>query len=437
MAAMNARVLAERFLLGGGFVVLFLAMPHGLRGDDLARYSDLRQVLDHGHVTDSRYSLLMPLASAPFVLLGDVIRSPTWWAARFDLVVVAVGALVVWLLARGRVESGLLRRTLLLLLFASLFTERLRAYSPEVFSATLIAIGLVCTATRSYVAAGWVAIAIGAANTPVLVPALVPLACYEAVRTKRWRPFLCPALAVALVGAEAWIRRGSPFDTGYGGDHGLATVLPYSGRPGFSYPFLLGVASLVLSFGRGLVFFAPGLLLWLGVRTRRAAGALRPLVVAMLLLVGAMVLVYAKWWSWYGGLTWGPRFFAFAALPASLLIALRLRRVGDSVLGDLGVFAVLALSAWVGVVGATADYSEFGACAQHGYALESLCWYVPEYSSLWWPILHRPAVTFRLALVVVWCAAVFVCLAAPLVRALASSLSRPASLRAWAHGWRF
>jgi hypothetical protein len=149
-----------------------------------------------------------------------------------------------------------------------------------------------------------------------------------------------------------------------------------------------------------------------------------------------MVLVYAKWWAWYGGLSWGPRFFPFAAIPASVLLALRLRRAGESVPADLGVLCVLALSAWVGFVGGISDTSENGFCVQHHYALESLCWYAPEYSSLWWPVLHPPALTLHAAIIAGWCATVFVYLAHPLVRALGASVRRPDSVSAWARSWR-
>ena len=37
--------------------------------------------------------------------------------------------------------------------------------------------------------------------------------------------------------------------------------MPYSGRQGFSYPFFLGLISILFSFGKGLIWFSPGLLL--------------------------------------------------------------------------------------------------------------------------------------------------------------------------------
>jgi hypothetical protein len=430
----TGRAAVERALLAAGFLILFFALPHALEGDDTVRFDDLHQLL-HGRLTDSKFSLVMPLVSTPVVELGHVVESPVWWAARFNVLVVAVGALTVRFLVRDR-DAALLRLVLLVLLAASLLTNRLRAYDAEVLTATLIAVGIVCNATRRYVHAGWAAIALGAANTPALIPALVPFAAYEALRSKRLRPFAWLAVAALLVLAEAWIRRGNPFDTGYAGDRGYRTILPYSGRPGFSYPFLLGVASLLFSFGRGLLFFTPGLALWLLPRTRAAAARLRPVVVPMLLTVAAMVLVYAKWWAWYGGLSWGPRFFAFAAIPASVLIGHRIRRAGESTTADLAALCVLVLSAWVGVIGAISNDSESLFCAHNGYALESLCWYVPDYSSLWWPVLHPPAMGVRAAAVASWCAATFVYLALPLVRALAADLRGSLPGTEWAQGWR-
>jgi hypothetical protein len=45
--------------------------------------------------------------------------------------------------------------------------------------------------------------------------------------------------------------------------------MPYTGRPGFSYPFLFGVLGILFSFGRGLAFFAPAL--WLLLLPRKPA----------------------------------------------------------------------------------------------------------------------------------------------------------------------
>ena len=108
---------------------------------------------------------------------------------------------------------------------------------------------------------------------------------------------------------------GAPLTTAYEGDHSFRTVLPYSGEPGFSYPLLLGLLSIVFSLCRGLVFFMPALLLWLSDRTPALLKEHAYAVGLMLLVVCGLVLVYARWWAWYGGISCGPRFFVFARFP--------------------------------------------------------------------------------------------------------------------------
>jgi len=116
----NRTAAVERALLLVGFLVLFALLPHGLAGDDFTRFADIEQLLHHGSLSNSRYSILMPLISAPVLLVGEIVRSPEWWAARFNVIVVAAGALVVFRLLRDHVDRRVLRQALLLLLFASL-----------------------------------------------------------------------------------------------------------------------------------------------------------------------------------------------------------------------------------------------------------------------------------------------------------------------------
>jgi hypothetical protein len=426
----------EWALLVGGLAVLFFLLPHALAGDDLTRFDDIERLLHDGDVSDSRFSLVMPLVSAPFLLLGEVVASPEWWAARFNVIVVAVGLLVGFRLVRTRIDEGLLRQFALVLLFASLLTNRLRDYNAEVLTATLVAIGIVLITSRGHVVAGWIAIVLGVVNTPAAIVGLAFLAVAEALRERRLRPLLWIAVAAGTIMLEAWIRRGGPLTTGYAGDHGIKTVLPYSGRPGFSYPLLFGLLSILFSFGRGLVFFTPGLLLWLGRGTRRLVREERHLVVLMLLFVAGLIVAYAKWWAWYGGLSWGPRFFVFAAVPASALLAVRLRHPGRSVYSVVLILGVLTLSAWVAVSGVITDLSELGFCAQDDYALESLCWYTPEYSPLWRPLVDLPELSAAAASVAGYCVLVYAYLAAPLCARLLD-VSRALRPRGWrAAGWR-
>jgi hypothetical protein len=424
-------------LIGVGFAVLFFLLPHGLVGDDFARFADIETLIHHRQLSSSQFSLVMPLVSAPFLLLGEVIHSPNWWAARFNVIVVATGVLAAFRLLRGRMDAGLLAKLVLLLLFASFLTNRLRDYNAEVFTATAVALGIVLLVTGRNGFIGWTAIVIGVVNVPATLVGLMLIAVNEAVRRRRLRCLLPVLVAAALIMIESWVRRGGPLVTGYEGNHGFRTILPYSGKAGFSYPFLLGVLSILFSFGRGLLFFTPGIALWLSSRTRRLARPYRAATVLMLLFLCGQILVYAKWWAWYGGLSWGPRFFVFAAIPSSLLIALRLHAAADSHHADPLVLLLLSLSAWVGISGAIGDPTTLGFCASNQYALESMCWYTPEFSSLWHPLVQFPELTTRVTITMIYSTLVFCYLAAPAAIGLARALISRRPTAEWARSWRF
>jgi hypothetical protein len=426
----------EIVLIAEGFVVLFALLPHEFNStDDQARFADIEQLLHHGHLTSSHFSLVMPLVSAPFLLLGEILASPQWWAERFNVIVLAAGTMVAFRLLRGRAEAALVRTTVLVLCFASFLTSMLRGYGAETFSATFVAVGIVALVTGRR-RSGWAAIVIGVVNTPPALAGLGVLTAAELLRTKRLRCLLPVAAAVVLIMAEAWIRRGGPFVSGYEGDRGVTTILPYSGRPGFSYPLLFGITSILFSFGRGLIFYMPGLLLWLSAGTRRLAQGCRSTVASMLLFVAALVLVYAKWWAWYGGIAWGPRYFTFAAIPASLLIAVRLTRTQASVRFDAITIVVLAASTWVSIAGGVADLRWLdNFCTQDNYSVESLCWYSPEFSPIGHALVQFPALTTATAVVVAYCALVFAYLAARPLATLVRALGTVCRL-AWATDWR-
>jgi hypothetical protein len=424
-------------LIVAGFGVLFFLLPHALFGDDFVRLHDIEQ-LRHGHITNGRYSLIMPIFSAPFLALHKITQPTAWWAVRFNVIVVLAGVIAVFRLLRDRVDASLLRKVVLILLFASLFTNRLRDYYGEVFTATLVAVGIAALAAGRRRFGGWAAIVVGVANTPITVVPLALVAGAEAARAKRLRRFLLVLAAIALIMAENWIRRGGPFSTGYAGDHGDRTFMPYSGRPGFSYPFVLGVLSILFSFGRGLVFYMPGLLLLLERRTWRLLRGFRYALILQLLFVAGLVLAYAKWWAWYGGLNWGPRFFLFVAVPASLVIAVRLQRAGESTLADIVTLVVLALSAWIGVMGGISDRSAFSPqCSGANYSQGVLCWDVPEFSSLWRPFVHFPQITQSTTAFALFCGLVFTYLATPLVVSLVGAARNTRVPASWVEGWRF
>jgi len=145
--------------------------------------------------------------------------------------------------------------------------------------------------------------------------------------------------------------------------------------------------------------------------------------VLAVLFLAAMVAVYARWWSWYGGWFWGPRFFLFGSLLACFVLATRLTREHAPPATLALNLVALALSVLVGVSGAVFDQVGLERCFENGYALEALCWYTPEFSVLFHPFVAKPPLTAEGWSFVAFALAVFVYLGAPQARALARPLA--------------
>jgi hypothetical protein len=211
---------------------------------------------------------------------------------------------------------------------------------------------------------------------------------------------------------ENTVLRKSPFSSGYENNHGYQTLLPYSGLPGFSYPPFYGVLSILLSFGKGLLFFAPGLVLVFG-RGLQALRSVNEILVLWLLYLAGMVLVYSTWWAWYGGFT---RFLIFASLPASILLAAQVRRPPRALLALTVVLAALVFSVWVGIDGQTFNRFAQNVCNANNYYLEAFCWYVPEFSVLFTPFVFHAQVTWPDAILIAYAVGVAIYVASPLLR---------------------
>ncbi len=392
--------------------------------------SELRNV--HRHWSD-RWPYLPTFAALPLWYLGELVKTPSWWIARFNWFVTAGALAVLWLGLRRRVDTGLLQSFFLLLLGASMLPGHLAAFFPlEVFSALLVGSGIILVGA-GWPLVGWAAVVIGTASIPATLPALM-LVVAVAMLTRRWlRLLVVPAAAGLLICADQWVRNGT-FGLGYAStDRGAHSVLPYSTHPGFSYPLGFGLLAVLFSAGKGLVFFAPGLL----VPARRVLSAThRGLWRSQLLLlcfVAGLVVTFARWWGWDGGFFWGPRFFLVASVPACLALAAGLRHPPRSVAGKLAVLGVLVLSVWVAIDGAVFGLSGLQICdtALHGNTTY-LCDSVPEFSVLWHPFVGGLHVTGgRHIAYLLFALAVLVRLAGPL---LAQTLRQTAL--GWPPAWR-
>ena len=208
----------------------------------------------------SKYSIVQPVAALPLYVLGKLVGQPLRLVARFNLCVFSLMLLVVYRRLSARTETSVLRHWCLLMLACSMYLYHLRMFFTEVLSAAAVVVGLTCLVTDAPLA-GSFALCLAVINSPTLLPALALVALKLAWDKRKPWYLVLPAVSVLAILLDAWIRRGSPLSTGYETELSFKTIMPYSGSPGFTYPFVLGVLSCLFSFGKGLLFFAPGLFL--------------------------------------------------------------------------------------------------------------------------------------------------------------------------------
>jgi hypothetical protein len=420
----------ETALIVIGVLLLAFGQEQQLGGDGLARWEAVRQLFEHGQVSNTIYSLIGPVFSLPLWAIGTAVGALDPVLRYYNVALFGLSLVALYFLLRRLVEAELVRRFLLLVVAGSMIAPHVRNFYGEVFTLVAVGAGLAAVVT-GWQKSGWAAVILGAANTPASLVGLGLVAAGESVRFKRLRYLLPAILGGVIVLAEIGLRRS--FDAEYTNNVVIAkTVMPYSGLDGFSYPFLFGLLAILLSFGKGLVFYLPGLLLpvW-----RSLTDKLQRLYLLWILFLAGLVLAYASWWSWYGGDYWGPRFFVFGILPASLALAVALT-FPRGLLYNFATLAVLALAIWIGadslVLGSYFPPECFIGYYQYAY----VCHFTAEFSQLWYPFVRPPALTTGQIFEFFYYGAVFVWLAVPLTRRIIDQLAD--RLAGWDFkAWRF
>lgn len=368
----KTRGLLGAFWLLAGLVTLWFATTARIASDGTIRFADLELIMA-GHRPVGKFSIIQELFSTPLYVVGQLRGSPQGAVSHFNFFVLAAIVIVVWRIVP---RQGL--RAALLLLAGSMLPAYAGSYFGELFTALCVVLGF-WAASKNW-ALSVVLIGLGIANTPATLPGAALAALYYFFVAKRTSVAAGTFLAGVMVVLEMRWKFHAFFVTPYlsADDRGVKTdIMPFSGLPGFSYPIILGVLAILFSFGKGLIFFMPSLTLALKKYRPAMPSDVDQLVRGLLFFVVGLIAVYSQWWAWYGGAVWGPRLFLVACVPAAILLAFALDRSPKL----FGVFLLL-VSGWVCVEGVLWALGDMNTCLANHYALESLCWYAPEYSPL-------------------------------------------------------
>jgi len=323
MLALSMNIVNHASLKTTGFVDTFhQSTPYAPYGIAMSLLGAVPYALSKvtGHATDL-FAMVVPILTAlAVVVMYRIARALRWSAMYGVLAAVAFGMLSMALAYTTEYfsEPGVTLCVLVMVLGIIRWGQG-KSYAP-----LLVGIGAGCA--LQFRSDSLLTVWVGLLALPLFVPWS---------RLVKLRGLLLMGIplvvSVLLLAGYNVVRYSKPFVGEYGGNfstplgYGLHGLLFSSGKSIFVYEpvILLGVVGLVMMFWRNL-----------------------PLAALFALLIVPRLIFFAKWSSWQGGWSWGPRFL-LPIVPLLTLCAVDVLRATKrgTVMGWLtrGVFAVLAL----------------------------------------------------------------------------------------------
>lgn len=400
-----------------GMIGQWIWYPFRLFADADIRYQFMTSLLFSHTRFQMRYASIGPLLSAPLYYLDQLFRTAPYFVLRYNLILFAVATFVLYKLLVKEISKQLTLAFLAFLLVASLFPGHLIHYYGDVFSALTAAIGIFLIEKRKF-PIGFLLLALSVANAPATMPALGLYILYKCIKERNIRYFVIPFMAVCFVLLDYKLRfpRTLAGFTTYLEDRGFPTILPYAGIPGFSYPLVFGLLGELFSFGKGLLFFVPGLVFIPLALKSMKTGVMKAALISWTIFAVGMALSYAKWWGWYGGWFWGPRYLLFAAIPGTFALIWTLFAAKLPKWTTILSVLLAVWSLWVGINGVVFQQKGMDICTRDNFVLEHLCWYTPEYSALFHPFVVMPKVSLTEWLFIAYASLLILIVLVPVAR---------------------
>ncbi|HOC91883.1 MAG TPA: hypothetical protein PKH33_05905 [bacterium] len=379
----------------------------------------------------SKYGIGQSLAQLPAYLFADAVFSDVktvepalmkYFIVSFTNAAISAGVCVFVFLLCSALGYG--RGVSLYVVALAGFGTMLWPQSKTLFSEPLQAL---CLTGGFFFAVGWRArggtaraaaagflLGLLIATKPIMGVAAAPVILYFADGLRVKKDFLKSAPAVfAFFGLLAvwvvWVLYYNHIRFGYVFDFGYLGGTDRDGAHGFNTPLLVGLHGLLLSSGKGLVFYAPvAALAILGYRPMAKRFGAEAATIAALSI--ATAIACAKWNAWHGDYSWGPRFMGpvVPLLAAMFGAALAAERLNHSSLIKAAAATVFVVSLFVNILGVFVNENEFILMTKRhpAFGLPYIeagvelrddllnVHYIPEYSPLaghWWILKNMVA----------------------------------------------
>jgi hypothetical protein len=315
------------------------------------------------------YSALAPGASflvIPFILVGDLLQALFPSVAFFNPVTFAImlpslsTSLTAILIYKTCVMLGAKDRssalTSLVYAFGTIAWAFSESFFPHAISAFLVTSGIYLvlkythhdSASIELLAISGFILGCAVLVEYPLVLVLPPLLCYLYVRKRDFVTlgyFLVPYV-VSL--ASVWLYNAICFDSPFVFPEQYGVLLAQKGVPWtevFSNPIQVGLYGLLFDQFRGLFYYSPVLLFALpGFYLLYKDHWETAVLFASTFLI--FLFFYSKWWCWFGGSSFGPRFL----LPALPLLTIPLHKVIDQYFHEKAFWSAFLIACAISVV---------------------------------------------------------------------------------------